>query len=116
MLNVIYLVCTPCLLLAAGLGFVWFDRCRTWQSGSAKVLRAEVQPVTLETALMYVTRIHYVFDFDGRHIEASDNLGKAWLRASPAEAMVGRYQSGQVIDIIFNPDRPDESRLKRGSS
>jgi Protein of unknown function (DUF3592) len=116
MLNEIYLVCALGLLLVAVLGLVRLDRRRTWQLGRARILRAEVQLLSLETALMYVTRIHYVIDVDGRRIEASDHLGKAWFRAASAEAMVGRYQSGQEVCIVFDPRCPDESRLTPGSA
>jgi Protein of unknown function (DUF3592) len=91
---------------------------RIVQSAVATTVRTHDKPSSMRrdyTETIYVPRIVYRYDADGRSFEG-DDIGGAWSGSTPAIAQktVARFPLDTAVTVFFNPGNPTESTLAPG--
>ena len=92
------------LLVAYGV-YVMKERAAMTASATGTVLKSEFVPDS-ESSSSDETRIAYSFDADGKAVAGSDSISGA--------DRTDEYPAGRTIEICYNPEDPQSSRVNRG--
>lgn len=100
------------LIVAAILGaLVWYgvyvmkEHAAMTAAATGTVLKSEFVRDT-ESSSLDETRIDYSYEVDGKALQGSDSISGA--------DRTSEYPAGRTIELCYNPQEPESSRVNRG--
>lgn len=106
------------IALVAGLWLIWRVRAQsaaaqTWPIAAGTIRSSEVQTYKTKGGKQYMAKVAYDYAVDGASFTGDRLRFSDYARAlSAAEADVAKYSVGAPVEVLYDPQRPQQATLE----